>query len=137
VRLRPEKGEIQYYLANALKSRGRIDEAIQHYQAALRLHPDFPKAHVNLALALCSERGRLHERINEATQHYEEALRLEPDSVDAHYGLAVLLASRGRTDEARGHYAEVIRLNPDFAKAHGDPLKAFSSSHSGSSEGSE
>jgi Flp pilus assembly protein TadD len=40
-----------------LAGRGRIDEAIRQYEAALRLKPDLAEAHDNLALVL-AHRGR-------------------------------------------------------------------------------
>ena len=45
------------YLGNALADQGKLDEAIQHYQQALQLKPDYAEADSNLAwvLATCSE----------------------------------------------------------------------------------
>ena len=48
--------------ARALASRGRIDEAIAHFQKALELKPDYAEAHNGLALALAA-RGRNDEAI--------------------------------------------------------------------------
>jgi protein O-mannosyl-transferase len=100
-------------LAAALASRGQIDEAIQHYEEALRLEPDLPEAHNNLG-AILDDRGQ----IDEAIRHYEEALRLKADYPEAHNNLAITLRGRGRIDEAILHYEEALRLKPDFALAH-------------------
>src|SRR5438552_14106590 len=57
-------------LANVLASQGRYDEAIGHFEAALRIVPDYEtNAHLGLALAI---KGRYEEAIT----HYKEAVRL-------------------------------------------------------------
>ena len=53
----------------------RINEAIGHFQAALRLDPNYADAHVNLGVAL----SQLPGRIPEAIAHLEAADRIQPD----------------------------------------------------------
>ncbi len=43
--------QVQNNLGNALVDAGRLPEAIEHYEQALRLKPDYVKAYSNLALA--------------------------------------------------------------------------------------
>jgi tetratricopeptide (TPR) repeat protein len=50
---------------------GRIPEAIEHYQQALRIKPDYAEAHYNLGVAL-GQAGRIPEAIG----HLEQALRI-------------------------------------------------------------
>jgi tetratricopeptide (TPR) repeat protein len=64
---------------------GQVPEAIQHYEQALRIQPDFAEVHYNVGLAL-EKVGRTPEAI----QHYEQALRIRPDFVQAQYALARL-----------------------------------------------
>jgi protein O-mannosyl-transferase len=99
-------------LGVALANRGRIDEAMAQYSEALRLKPDFPKAHVNLGVALAGQ-GRL----NEAIAQLSEALRLQPDFPEARVNLGAALARQGRFDEAIAQYSEALRLKPDFLAA--------------------
>jgi protein O-GlcNAc transferase len=61
-------------LANALVSQDKFLEAIEHYRAALRLHPDDANAEANLGGAL-AETGQL----SEAKQHFQRALRIDPN----------------------------------------------------------
>jgi tetratricopeptide (TPR) repeat protein len=82
-------------LANVLERTGRHAEAIEHYEEALRIDPDFMDAHFNLALAL-EQAGRLPEAIG----HYEQAAKLKPDSINARDRLAMAYADAGRFDEA-------------------------------------
>jgi len=92
---------------------GKIDRAIEHYQKALTLKPDYAEALSNLGLAL-AKLGRT----DEAIAQYNQSLRLTPDSPEAHNALAVFLAGSGKTAEAIGHYEEALRLKADFAEAH-------------------
>lgn len=94
---------------------GRMDEAIAHYEEALRLKPDYAQAHDNLASALVTKPGRLED----AVAHFEEALRLKPDLTEAHYNLGCALEKiPGRAGEAIAHYEEALRQDPDYAEAH-------------------
>jgi tetratricopeptide (TPR) repeat protein len=65
-------------LASALAAAGQLRQAVEHYQAALRLDPGFAEAHDNLAVTY------LHLRDPEsAAMHYAEVVRLRPDSEQA------------------------------------------------------
>jgi tetratricopeptide (TPR) repeat protein len=93
---------------------GRLDDAISHYEAALRLKPDFVEAHYNLAYALLSKPGRMDDVIS----NFEEALRLKPDLVQVRFNLARALETvPGRSDESIAQYQEVVRKAPTFAEA--------------------
>ena len=69
----------------SLSIAGRVQEAINQYRQALRLKPDSPEIHCNLAMAL-EQAGN----VKEARAQYEEALRIKPDSAEAQHGLAQL-----------------------------------------------
>ena len=57
---------------------GRAPEGIVHFREALRLNPNQPRVHLNLAMAL-AESGRP----GEAQVHYEAARRLEEKSFNS------------------------------------------------------
>jgi tetratricopeptide (TPR) repeat protein len=96
-----------------LTNSGRVAEAIEHCQEAIRLKPDNASAHANLGNAL-KEAGRAAEAI----ERYQEAIRLKPSDAQPHYNLGNALAKGGRVAEAIEHYQEAIRLKPDYASAH-------------------
>jgi tetratricopeptide (TPR) repeat protein len=105
--------EAHYNLGVALRQAGRIEEAIGHYEQAVRLQPDYAMAHINLGVDLY-QLGRVEEAIGQ----YEQALRAKPDSFEAHNNLGNALRKLGRPQEAIGHYEQALRIRPDFAEAH-------------------
>jgi tetratricopeptide (TPR) repeat protein len=88
------------------------DEEADCYREALRIRPDYPEAHNNLAVML---RARGDEQA--AAGHYQEALRLRPDYPEAHSNYAAMLAGRGMRGSEE-HYREALRLRPDYVDAH-------------------
>ena len=100
-------------LGVALRDRGRLEEAITSYREALKIHPQFEEALVNLSRAL-SEQGRA----DEALTHVAAAAQIKPDDVEAQYNLGTELADRGRFAEAVEALQIAVRLKPDYAKAH-------------------
>jgi tetratricopeptide (TPR) repeat protein len=93
----------------------RLPEAITHYQAALRIKPDYARALTDLGSALSKEPGRL----SEAVAAYRAALRIAPDSPIPHHNLANTLSKiPGRLPEAIAEYEAALRIDPDYAEAH-------------------
>ena len=75
-----------------LGASGKVEEAIAHYEQALRIKPDYAEAHNNLGIAL-AQAGR----IEEAIAHFEQALRIKPDYAEAHCNLGNVFLQKGRS----------------------------------------
>jgi tetratricopeptide (TPR) repeat protein len=103
----------QSNLANLLVEQGRLEEAVSHYQEAIRLAPSYPEIHFNLADALAKMK-----RLPEAIGQYEAALRLNPNYAGAHANLGTALVAAGRPAEAIPHFEQALRIRPDIAQAH-------------------
>ncbi len=99
-------------LGLALLNQGKVDEAISHYETALRISPLYADAHGNLGRAL-AEKGRYRE----ALIHFETALSLQPEDVKTRNNLGSVLVQLGRHEEAVRQFEEVVRLKPDHAGA--------------------
>jgi tetratricopeptide (TPR) repeat protein len=67
-------------LGIALKSKNKLDEALDCFYQALRIAPDYVKALNNIGL-LMEVRGKP----NEAISHYRQALKIKPDYAEAHH----------------------------------------------------
>ncbi len=109
----PKAWVAQLNLGNAVWRAGRIQDAMQHYEQALAIKPDYIEAHLDLGAALI-KLGRPEDAI----RHYEQALKIDPDSAEAHRNLGIGLEQMGRVQEAIGHYEEALRIDSNSADAH-------------------
>ncbi len=95
----------------ALMRQGKLDEAIDHYQEALRLKPDYTEACYDLGVAF-DQKGQM----DEAIRYYQQAIRLKPDHANAHNNLGIDFYRQGRTAEAIHQFQEAFRLQPNHAQ---------------------
>ena len=142
----PNNPRAHNYLGIALSNADRVQEAIEQYEQALRLKPDYAEAQYNLGNALLAS-GRTQEaashwqqavnidpnytdarnnlgaalaqagRFPEAIAQFDSVLRITPQDAEVHYNLAVALEQAGRIEEAIGHYEQALRLKPDYPGA--------------------
>jgi tetratricopeptide (TPR) repeat protein len=90
----------------------RFEEALNCYDQALAIRPDFGPAWFNRGWAL--------ERVGEkhkAGIAYQKSVELNPDNVPALASLAFLLASRGDARGARTNAGRALELQPSLATA--------------------
>jgi predicted Zn-dependent protease len=90
--------------------RGKRDDAIRHYEAALRLAPDYYPAHNNLGSDYLSKAD-----FKMAQAQFEEAIRLNQNDAQAYFNLGNVLVLRGRYSEAEHVLQEGIKRRPDSA----------------------
>jgi tetratricopeptide (TPR) repeat protein len=118
----PGVPRLHYELGNALRQKGRMQEAMVEYRRALGRSPFFPyecppeiaaSAHNNLAILLARQ-GDAHG----AVEHWRAALEAKPGNANTHHNLGVALADRGQRAEAIHHFQEALRLDPDNAITH-------------------
>jgi tetratricopeptide (TPR) repeat protein len=100
-------------LGIALKKEGKLNEAIAHYQQALRASPDYADAYNNLGVA-----HQLQGKLEEAIGHFRSAIELEPDYAKAHNNLGIVFAMQGKFTEAMHHLQRAIQIRPDYAEAY-------------------
>ena len=99
-------------LGHELFEKGRLDEAISHYQKGLESQPNSRPFHNNLANAL-REKGRL----DEAIVHYEKAVQIEPGSAEAQFNLGKALSLKGKQADAIARYEIALQVEPGFLPA--------------------
>jgi tetratricopeptide (TPR) repeat protein len=101
-------------LADLLMRRGRVDEAIEHSEEALRIRPNDADAENNLGLALL-QRGETKR----ALTHLEKALAINPGHMNAEVNLAWVLATS--SDDSLRNGARAVQLAEDVMKRAGHP----------------
>jgi Tfp pilus assembly protein PilF len=106
----PSSARAHFNHGAVLQKLGRLEEAREEYDAALRIDPNYVKVHVNLA-NLYKNEGKLEQ----SQKHFEKALELEPGSGEVHFGYAYLLERLGRPDDARTEYQRGIEFSPKLA----------------------
>ncbi len=134
-------------LAAVLVALRRDDDAVPHYEAALRIAPRYATALTGLASVL-SRRGRIddaaalnqralaeepdspvmlsnqgavrlqQDRLAEAQALFERALLGAPDYAIAHANLGVIAFRRGEVGRAADHFRRAATLNPVSVAAH-------------------
>ena len=105
----------QNNLGIALAGEGRLPEAMEHFQRALVLRPDYAEAEDNLGLALASA-----GRPAEAIAHYRAAIRAKHNYAEAEMNLGVTLAALGRLAEAETEFNRALALQPGNREARND-----------------
>ncbi len=86
---------------------GQFEKAVEVYQKAIKLYPEYSYGHLLLAKAL-REQGD-HAA---AEQSLHQTLIIDPGLAEAHLDLGVLLYEDGRLNEAADSFAEAFRLDP-------------------------
>jgi superkiller protein 3 len=74
---------------------GRTDEAIDHYQKALQINPNYAEAYNNLGNALFQT-----GRSNEAIDQYKKALEINPTKINTLENLATIFMQKGQKNNA-------------------------------------
>ncbi len=92
----------------------RPADALPHFEAAVRVSPDFADAHGNRGFAL----AQIPARASEAGRAYETALRLAPNNAEAHNGLGGVLMRSGDCAGAIPHFAAALKAKPEDALAN-------------------
>ena len=108
----PESYMAQNNLGYVLLQTGRVSEALEHFEQAVRLKPGYAEAHNNLGDAL-QQTGRTPE----ARDEFEQAVQLKPGYAEAHNNLGNILLQAGRLPEAMDQFEQALRLKPAYAPA--------------------
>ena len=107
-------------LANTLVEEGKIDEAIDHFNQAIHITPNYADNYNNRGYAY-AKLGRYQPAIDD----YNKAIILKPDLADAYNNRGAAYTKLGRHDRAGVDYEEAIRLNPDLADSYYNGGRAY------------
>ena len=99
-------------LGEAYDKVGEYDLAVEEFEAALRLNPNYFFALSNL--------GNIYgkkKKYDQAILYTQKALEQKPDYAPGHYNLAKALHLTGNPDQAMSSYRLAIKYNPYFEEA--------------------
>jgi tetratricopeptide (TPR) repeat protein len=108
--------ELNYHLGIAYSYLQDTAQAIEHYQAAIKL-PIYPL----LKLGAYNNLGNLLKAsgdINAAKIAYETALKIDPCFAVGHYNLGMIYKALGLFTDAIAAYQKAIKCNPQYAQAY-------------------
>jgi len=105
----PGKARAYNNLGFAYKNQGRIDEAIEHYETAIKLKLTGADVHNNLGNAYASK-----GMIDKAIEQYKIAVKIKPEFSEAHNNLGNAYATKGMIDEAIKHYETALQIGPNI-----------------------
>ena len=102
------------------KAIGQLDVAVEYFEKALAIKPDYTEVNYNLCLTH-QELGQL----DAAVESYKKALAVNPNYAEAHNNLGVTLKELGQLDSAVECYEKAITSQLDYAEAHNNLGLAF------------
>ena len=113
VKKSPYKARPHTNLGLAYEKQGRIDDAAEEHQTAIKHGPDYAIAHNNLGGAYYKQR-----RFDDAIKEYQTAIKLSPGYTAAHYNLGLAYQEQGRLDDAVREYQAAIKRDPNHSEVH-------------------
>ncbi len=119
----PNSARTHQMMAHELARQGNSAEAIANYREALKLEPNLPGLHFELAEMLNSSSAPDAPR--QAELEYKAALAVNPFDEKSECRLGELAAAKGDTAGSREHYERAVKLQPNDPEANIGLAKAF------------
>jgi tetratricopeptide (TPR) repeat protein/glycosyltransferase involved in cell wall biosynthesis len=107
-----DSADAEFRLGRDLQQQGNLGGAIECYQRAIAIDPNYAAAHSNLGVVK-QQSGRL----TEAIAHYRQALEIDPNLGETASNLGSALAEAGENEQAIAQYQRALFLNPNCAEA--------------------
>ncbi len=102
-----------YNYGVVLKKLQRFDEALQSYQKATALQPDYAQAYVNMGTLYYEQR-----EFKLALAQYDKAIACNPLLVAAYYNRGVALQEFGRLEDAVADYDHALAIDKNYYLAY-------------------
>jgi tetratricopeptide (TPR) repeat protein len=112
----PNSARLHQAMAHELAKRGNAPEAIENYRAALRIDPQLPGLHFELAemlSTLSTAQGR-----QEAEKEYQAALAANPADEQAECRLGDIAVQKDDLKVAGQRYSRALQLQPNDPEAY-------------------
>ncbi|MBD1827796.1 tetratricopeptide repeat protein [Microcoleus vaginatus GB1-A2] len=107
-----DSADAKFRLGVDLQQQADFGGAIECYERAIAIDPNYVAAHSNLGVVK-QQTGQL----TQAIAHYRQALAIDPNLAETASNLGSALAEAGETEEAIAEYERALSLNPNCAEA--------------------
>ena len=97
---------------NELFEDDKFDDAIEQYNKALEIDPNYADAYFNKALT-----ERIQKKYADAKRDLEKVITLQPDSADAALLVGDILESNKDYEGAKNWYNKSLSINPNYSEA--------------------
>jgi len=108
----PEKAQGELHKGLEYLDKKEFEKAAQHFQAAIKICPQFYQAHNNLGVASLKL-----NKMEDAERGFARALEIEPDNLIGLKNLAYIRMNLGRHQEAIAPLSKAVRLDTNDPKA--------------------
>jgi Tfp pilus assembly protein PilF len=119
----PDSAHMHQAMAHELAIRGDNAAAIENYRKALKLNPNLPGLHFELAEMLNISTNPPDRA--EAKEQYEDALKLNPFDEQTEIRLGDIASKNDNLKDAQERYARAIELRPNDPDANLGLAKVF------------
>jgi len=138
---------MRYFLGKNLERKEQIEDALNEYQAAIKIRPnemdalvslaklygrlkDYDNAHRTIDQAIMIKPGYPEnyftkgcfyldeQKFDEALLYFQTTIEREPQHNKAYLNLGMLYGMRRDVDSAESAYLKAIEINPDYVDAH-------------------
>ncbi len=118
--LKFQSAEAQYLLATQALNSAKLDEALKHYEAAVKINPEYGDALADYGAALC-----LKNEWSQAAIYYAKAVAAQPEDALFHLNYARVLGELGELEQCKKELERAYELNPKDLTV----IKALSNVH--------
>jgi cytochrome c-type biogenesis protein CcmH/NrfG len=112
----PGSAQTHQLMAHELARQGQIDAAIRNYKEAVKINPNLPGLHFELAEAL--DASDVQQNKHEAKKEYEAALSADKFDEKSECRLGAIAYDAGDLKGSLSRYSEATRLQPDELEAN-------------------
>ncbi len=105
--------KVNYEAAIVAAREGDRDEAIELFNKATKIKPDYAGAYVGLGLQYLQKK-----QLDKARQAFSKAIALDSTNYVAYNHQGIIMRMRGDFTGAKAMYQAAIRYNPSYANAH-------------------
>ncbi|MFB2833856.1 tetratricopeptide repeat protein [Floridanema evergladense] len=100
-------------LGTAIGKLGNFEEAINYYQKAIELQPNYHLAHLNLGVSL-----RKIGKLDAAKEELQKVIKLRANDAEAYNNLGGILVEEKQIEAGIANYQKAVNLKPDSAEYH-------------------